>query len=113
MNRIRVEDPTMRYDPYVDEFFPRPLGRLAVPTGEGDLTPRDLEHRIRLELFWSPFVDGSSIDVEVVGGVATLTGTVGSRMAWDAARENAYEGGASLVVNDLEIRTPAPEPSAS
>jgi len=59
---------------------------------------------IQSEFFWSPFVDADSIHVSVSHGKATLTGTVGSWHERTAATENALEGGAVEVVNELEVR---------
>jgi len=42
--------------------------------------------------------------VKVENGVATLTGTVDSWSEYRAATENAYEGGASSVKNELKIK---------
>lgn len=58
---------------------------------------------IRDELFWSPFVDGDDVTVAVEDGIARLTGVVPS---WDDhwdAQENAFEGGAIGVDNDLLV----------
>lgn len=56
---------------------------------------------IREELAWSPFVDSDLIDVEVNQGVATMTGTVRSFGEMLVAIENAFEGGARAVRNQL------------
>jgi osmotically-inducible protein OsmY len=48
-------------------------------------------------------VDSEQITVTVDDGVATLTGTVDSYTEMEAAVENAYEGGAVWVDNDLEL----------
>lgn len=58
---------------------------------------------IQSEVFWSPFVDSDEVTVVVVDGVATLTGTVDTLDEREAAVENAYEGGARLVDNDLLV----------
>jgi len=42
--------------------------------------------------------------VTVEDGAAILTGTVDSYSEWQAATDNAYEGGAAWVDNDLNIR---------
>lgn len=63
----------------------------------------EIEQEIQSEFFWSPFVDGESITVDVSDGRATLTGTVGSWPERMAATENALEGGAVEVLNELEI----------
>lgn len=58
---------------------------------------------IESELFWSPFVDSDDVTVTVVNGVATLTGTAEDWSEFDAATENALEGGAVRVVNKLAV----------
>jgi len=63
-----------------------------------------LKGNIIHEFFWSPFVDENKIKVNVKNGVATLTGSVNSLMEYDAATENAYEGGAKQVNNELKIK---------
>lgn len=59
---------------------------------------------IRDEMFWSPFVDSDQVDVEVNEGIATLTGTVDSWTEYNSAAENAYEGGAVYVDNELKVK---------
>lgn len=63
----------------------------------------EIENDIQSELYWSPYVDRADVDVEVTDGVAYLTGTVDSWNERESARENAYEGGAKRVVNDLLV----------
>lgn len=58
---------------------------------------------IRGELWWSPFVDSDDVVIDVNEGVATLTGSVSTLSEWRAAEENALEGGARVVVNQIEI----------
>jgi osmotically-inducible protein OsmY len=55
------------------------------------------------ELYWSPFVDSDEVTVMVDDGVATLTGVVDTWNERQAATENAYEGGAIAVDNDLRV----------
>jgi osmotically-inducible protein OsmY len=62
-----------------------------------------IAQEIRDQLFWSPFVDDTDITVSVDDGEATLTGTVDSYMEYGAAQDNAYEGGAIFVDNDLVV----------
>lgn len=66
-------------------------------------TDVEIENNIDSELFWSPFVDSGDISVEVDNGVATLEGTVDTWSEYYAATENAYEGGAIWVRNELEV----------
>lgn len=55
------------------------------------------------KLWWSPFVDEEDIEVSVENGTATLTGTVESWSEHSAANENAFEGGAAWVNNELVV----------
>ena len=92
------------YSPYVYSKYPfmyhwhvrRPLRPIK--------TDVEIKFDIKDELFWSPFVDADQVDVEVVHGVATLTGTVDSWSERQAAKKNAYEGGAIWVRNNLEVK---------
>jgi osmotically-inducible protein OsmY len=55
-------------------------------------------------LWWSPFVDESGVQVTVENAVATLSGDVHNWPAWYAAQDNAFEGGATGVINKLTIK---------
>jgi osmotically-inducible protein OsmY len=57
------------------------------------------------ELWWSTYVDSDEVSVIVEDGVATLYGTVDSWSERSAAEENAYEGGAKDVQNDLRVNS--------
>jgi osmotically-inducible protein OsmY len=63
----------------------------------------EIKQDIEEEIWWSPFIDADEVTVVVANGVATLTGTVDSWSEWQAASENAYEGGAIRVVNQIEV----------
>jgi osmotically-inducible protein OsmY len=67
-------------------------------------TDFQIERDIEDELFWSPFVDADEVTVEVTEGVATLTGTVDTRNERAWAAENAREGGAVSVRNQLAVK---------
>lgn len=101
---VSYVDRPYSWDPYLNEMTPaydydwyawRP--RL---TGISD---RRIREEVNDEMFWSPFVDADEVTVKVNGGTVTLTGTVDSWGEKRAARENAYEGGASWVVNRLRV----------
>jgi len=62
-----------------------------------------IRKEIEEELFWSPFVDSDDVSVSVDDGVATLKGKVDSWYEHHAATENAYEGGAFVVKNQLDL----------
>ena len=67
------------------------------------LSDREIYQDVRSELFWTPFVDADAINVAVDNGVVTLTGTVGSRRERYLAANDALEGGALVVHNDLTV----------
>jgi len=99
-NNLEVEPDTeyaYEYTPYSWE---------VVTTNAGTVDPiEDWEilDDVNDQLFWSPFVDSDEVTVTVSDGVATLTGTVDTWSERRAAEENAYEGGALSVVNELEV----------
>ncbi|MFW6154254.1 MAG: BON domain-containing protein [Planctomycetota bacterium] len=104
-NNLDVSDPgPLAYDPYVydDYFYGEPWYDYEPQvTFETDAQIAD---EINEELRWSPFVDGNDVTVTVMDGIATLTGMVDSWREYNAATENAYEGGAVWVDNDLTIQ---------
>lgn len=104
VNNLEVtdEEELLVYDPYVDPYLYDYDGFWTAPryTFTSDAT---IEEEIADELWWSPFVDSDDVDVTVDDGVATLTGTVDSWSERAAATENAFEGGAAWVDNDLVV----------
>lgn len=96
-------DTPYTYDPYVDEYYVYDYDWYdyePVYTLEDDWSIRD---DIKDELWWSPFVDSDDVNVSVENGTATLTGTVDTWSEYWSARENAYEGGATWVINELNV----------
>jgi osmotically-inducible protein OsmY len=90
------------YDPYVDEFYTFDFDydyKPSYPWADDDEIAEDIEDH----MWWSPFVDADDIHVIVEDGVAILTGTVGTWAERSAATENAYDGGAIWVDNDLAV----------
>jgi len=67
------------------------------------LSDDQIKKNIKNGFFWSPFVDSDDIKVTVDKGVATLTGTVGTRIGLGEAGRVAYQGGATKVVNQVKI----------
>ena len=67
------------------------------------MSDAEIKEEINDELFWSPFVDADDVTVTVDQGTATLSGVVDSRSEYLSAEENAYEGGAVFVDNDLIV----------
>lgn len=92
------------YDPYVDDNYIYDYewydNRPRFPSKSDWQIKVDIEN----ELFWSPFVDGDDVKVAVDDGIVTLTGKVDSWSEYNAAANNAYEGGAVYVDNDLTVK---------
>ena len=90
--------------PYVDDSY---IYDYEWYTYQPNVTSRkndqEIADTIESELFWSPFVDSDQVTVTVDDGKATLTGTVDSWSEYDAAAQNALEGGAVVVDNELTI----------
>ncbi len=63
----------------------------------------EIKEDVQNELFWSPFVDEDQVDIEVDNGIVTLTGNVDTYSERQSAEENAYEGGAKDVKNNLAV----------
>jgi len=105
-NNLQVSqkrDPYL-HDPYVEDwtlFDPEWYDYAPGVTFKADA---EIREDIRSELFWSPFVDEEQIEVSVDDGVATLRGMVDSRAERSSAEANAFDGGATWVVNRLDVR---------
>jgi osmotically-inducible protein OsmY len=67
------------------------------------MTDDEIRDEIEQEMRWSLFVDADQIDVSVKDGIATLSGRVRTWRERLAAAENAYEGGAHTVINNVEV----------
>ena len=103
-NHLNVDnDVANLYDPYIDDSFVKSDDLLKYEKRAPLKTDEELEKAIESELWWSPFVDSDEVTVAVDDGIATLTGTVDTWGEYSAATENAYEGGATLVDNDLDV----------
>jgi len=63
-----------------------------------------IKEDVKNELWWSPYVDSKDIQVEVDNGEVTLTGTASTLREYNRATQNAYEGGAWDVDNDILIK---------
>lgn len=62
-----------------------------------------IEKDIRDRIFWSPYVEGEDVNVEVEDGAAILTGTVDTWNERQAAERNAWKAGAASVDNNLTV----------
>jgi osmotically-inducible protein OsmY len=63
-----------------------------------------IKRNIEDGFFWSPFVHSKDIKVSVDGGVATLTGTVGTWISWGEADRDARRSGATTVLNRVKVK---------
>jgi len=92
------------YKPYVDDYYLYDYDWYAYQPGvTSTKNDQEIKENIESEFFWSPFVDGGDITISVDDGKATLTGEVDSWSEYDAATQNALEGGAVAVDNELTI----------
>lgn len=103
-NKLLIDRPTLIvYDPYVYDWsiYDYPwYNDTAVIFNRSDW---QIELNIINELIWSPYVDRDDVSVSVADGVATLEGEVESWSEYTAAQENAFEGGATAVINRLKV----------
>jgi osmotically-inducible protein OsmY len=72
---------------------------------EDPRTDDDVADDIRATLKRDPFVERHETVVGFDEGSCYLYGTVDSWSQWRSARENAYEGGAVIVRNELEVQS--------
>lgn len=109
-NRLEVDtnDP-MLPDPYVSPDHPYRMDWYDYVPGDSLVQDSAIKADIESELWWSPFVTASDINVIVQDGTATLTGTVDTYRERRNAAEEAYEGGAVWVRNRLEVENGAGE----
>ena len=70
-------------------------------------TDEQIKKNIENGLFWSPYVDKDDIVVAVDGGVATLTGSVGTWVGWGEVDKDAYTSGATVVKNQVKVKNGA------
>jgi osmotically-inducible protein OsmY len=68
------------------------------------LSDKQIKKNIENAFFWSPFVHSDDITVSVDGGVATLTGTVGTWIGYGEADKDAHKSGATAVRNWLTVK---------
>ena len=87
--------PYYNQSPYYDSeiFGPQPY-----------LSDEQIKKNIENGFFWSPFVRSDDIKVTVDGGVATLTGTVGTWIGWGEADKDAHKSGAAEVLNRVKVK---------
>jgi len=99
---VRSED-WVGYDPFLYDPYLYGFTWYDYTPAQTWIRDERIADQIESEFWWSPFVDSDDISVQVKDGVATLTGTVDSWSEYRDARENAYEGGAVWVDNELTV----------
>jgi len=99
-NLIRVAGATV----YVEPEYSYPWYPAVTALPKSPRPDHKIKDHIEAELWWSPYVDADDVNVEVENDVATLTGTVDTWREYHAATDNAYQGGATSVVNKLKVR---------
>ena len=93
------------YDwPYYNQYNPLPYSDSEIFWSQPYLSDEQIKRNIEDGFFWSPFVDRNDIKVTVDGGVATLTGTVGTWIGWGEADKDAHKGGATAVLNRVTVK---------
>lgn len=96
-NNLKAAERTTDYTPTFFPSFNQPKYPLAGKTNA------EIADDVHDQLFWSPYVDADEVTVNVNQGVAKLTGTVDSWFEYHKAEENAWEGGAASVDNELKV----------
>ena len=84
--------------PYYSLYISPPESTSLVPDDEL------IKTKVANELWWSPYVDRDQIEITVNNGDVTLEGTVDRWKEYRKAAENAWEGGAWSVSNELIVR---------
>jgi osmotically-inducible protein OsmY len=79
---------------------------LTTSAGMLDRLDEEIEADIEDQLRWSPFIDGEAVTVSVQAGIATLQGRVRDARALRIAEQEARQGGALVVINELRIAPP-------
>lgn len=103
-NYLTVNVPTtVTYEPYADDWYPSDFAWYTSVDYMTDKEEWEIEKDISDQLFWSPFVEHEEVDVEVEDGTAILTGVVDTWNERQAATEAAWDGGAGVVDNRLEV----------
>lgn len=86
------------YYPYYNLYITPPQTTSLIPDDDR------IKRNIANEIWWSPFVDRDQVTITVKNGEVTLEGTVDSWREYRKAAENAWEGGAYSVNNELVVK---------
>ena len=100
--RVKRSEQVYVYSAYFYPYSPYWESWYAAPTST-KRSDAQIAEGIHEELLWSPFIDAERVKVDVTHGGARLTGQVESQSERIAATEDAYEGGAVTVDNELKL----------
>lgn len=104
-NNLEVDyaDEPLVYNPYIYDIDPYDYEWYDYRPNYTFRSDAEIADRIDDEMLWSPYVDSTEVDVSVDDGTATLTGTVETAQERMNATEEAYEGGATWVYNNITL----------
>ncbi|MBD3267772.1 BON domain-containing protein [bacterium] len=105
-NNITVidKDNPYVYNPYISPWNNYSTEWFEPSPSYTSRSDEEIKDDVKDELWWSPYVDSDDVKVTVEDGLVTLEGDVDSWMEFHSASENAWEGGATWVDNDLEVK---------
>ncbi|MDQ8187131.1 BON domain-containing protein [Pelagicoccus sp. SDUM812002] len=107
--KVMDQDSVVVYDPYLWGYAPTPWSYYdQTSTPRTDIFASSTDDKrtakeIADEIYWSPYVSLEDVTIAVNDGVATLVGEVETQKEKDAATENAIEGGARSVINQIVV----------
>lgn len=102
-DEIATEDAEYYYDPDWNTSYPLPYTQLPDLTEER--SDWEIKQQIENQMWWSPDIEESQVNVQVDNGIATLTGTVDTWEEKQNATKNAVQGGAEEVKNELKVES--------
>jgi osmotically-inducible protein OsmY len=79
------------------------VNNIEVEESEPMMSDSELKKSVEKQYTWSFEVDAPDIDITVNNGIVTLDGDVGTIREYNAAVENAFEGGAVAVKTHIRI----------
>jgi osmotically-inducible protein OsmY len=87
--------------PYYDWYYVPEVDNTVITVF--DPNDEQIKENVKSQLWWSPYVDSDDVKVTVENGEVELSGTVEDLAEFHKATENAWEGGAWEVDNNLSI----------
>ncbi len=80
--------------------------QISFSTPEIEKSDWEIQLDIENQVWWSPFLSGQDIVATVEDGAATLSGSVQHIHQRLIAEQQAFEAGASIVINRLRVGKP-------